>query len=50
MQEPNPLGSIIYMGSDTDYAYCMIYVLVGECCIVMYEQFIAIGNKISLYS
>ncbi len=50
MQDPNPLGPIIYMNWNTDYAYCIVYVIIGECCMVMYDQFITIGNNISPYN
>ena len=43
-------GLIMYMDSNTDYAYCIVDAIVGECCLVMYDQFIIVGNNIPLYS
>jgi hypothetical protein len=50
MQDPNPVGPVICMDSNTDYAYYIVDVIVGEYCVVIYDQFISIGNNVALYS
>jgi hypothetical protein len=49
-EDLNPFGPIIYVDSNTDYAYCIVDVIIGECCVVMYDLFTTIGNNTFLFS